>query len=345
MQRLSCCCAPQRTSTRTSGHLWKCSECWCVKLSFNYLLHIHDLCLWCSLLFSSNRSHASLYSVSIIGARQTTGTARFGQALPSSTYQHMKIHKRILGHLSSVYCVAFDRSGRRIFTVSDDFEVGDCCSAALWNVLGVTSDLNKHFYWSYGYFQMKLIWFLIYLSMSWCAGFWWLPRESLVHRWRQTTGNPPRPLSRDLRHGCELWKQSHRLSQLWQSHQSVVPTHLCAHHCSAGPCCFYHIHNGDWLKKNKEIFSVLFRLSQNLRNNWKKILGSCTKQKHLTSSLFLSPLSFVLQPKGQHGTLPQQVQTVWCVSGSGTRSAWNLSKYSCIWGHFLSSYIFSFPWK
>ncbi len=55
-----------------------------------------------------------------MGARQATGTARFGQALPSSSYQHMKIHKRILGHLSSVYCVAFDRTGRRIFTVSDD---------------------------------------------------------------------------------------------------------------------------------------------------------------------------------------------------------------------------------
>ncbi|KAL7390370.1 hypothetical protein ABVT39_019828 [Epinephelus coioides] len=64
--------------------------------------------------------------VSIMGARQATGTARFGQALPSSSYQHMKIHKRILGHLSSVYCVAFDRTGRRIFTGSDD------CLVKIW---------------------------------------------------------------------------------------------------------------------------------------------------------------------------------------------------------------------
>lgn len=63
----------------------------------------------------------SLYQASIMGARQATGTARFGQVLPSSSYQHMKIHKRILGHLSSVYCVAFDRTGRRIFTVSSDY--------------------------------------------------------------------------------------------------------------------------------------------------------------------------------------------------------------------------------
>uniref|UniRef100_A0A7N6AB87 Bromo domain-containing protein n=1 Tax=Anabas testudineus TaxID=64144 RepID=A0A7N6AB87_ANATE len=64
--------------------------------------------------------------VSIVGARQATGTARFDQALPSSSYQHMKIHKRILGHLSSVYCVAFDRTGRRIFTGSDD------CLVKIW---------------------------------------------------------------------------------------------------------------------------------------------------------------------------------------------------------------------
>uniref|UniRef100_A0AAX7VKN3 Bromo domain-containing protein n=1 Tax=Astatotilapia calliptera TaxID=8154 RepID=A0AAX7VKN3_ASTCA len=64
--------------------------------------------------------------VSIMGARQATGTGRFGQVLPSSSYQHMKIHKRILGHLSSVYCVAFDRTGRRIFTGSDD------CLVKIW---------------------------------------------------------------------------------------------------------------------------------------------------------------------------------------------------------------------
>lgn len=78
-------------------------------------------------LSSSGRSHndcaVSLYKVSIMGARKATGTARFGQVLPSSSYQHMKIHKRILGHLSSVYCVAFDRTGRRIFTVGGLFRV------------------------------------------------------------------------------------------------------------------------------------------------------------------------------------------------------------------------------
>ena len=52
-----------------------------------------------------------------MGARQTTGSARFGHAQPTSGYSCLKLHRRILGHLSSVYCVAFDRTGRRIFTV------------------------------------------------------------------------------------------------------------------------------------------------------------------------------------------------------------------------------------
>uniref|UniRef100_A0A452IHQ4 Bromodomain and WD repeat-containing protein 1 n=1 Tax=Gopherus agassizii TaxID=38772 RepID=A0A452IHQ4_9SAUR len=64
--------------------------------------------------------------VNIISAKQLTGYGRFNHLFPSSNYQHMKMHKRILGHLSSVYCVAFDRSGRRIFTGSDD------CLVKIW---------------------------------------------------------------------------------------------------------------------------------------------------------------------------------------------------------------------
>uniref|UniRef100_A0A8D2PJA6 Bromodomain and WD repeat-containing protein 1 n=1 Tax=Zosterops lateralis melanops TaxID=1220523 RepID=A0A8D2PJA6_ZOSLA len=44
-----------------------------------------------------------------------------------SMYQHVKMHRRILGHLSSVYCVAFDRTGHRIFTGSDD------CLVKIWS--------------------------------------------------------------------------------------------------------------------------------------------------------------------------------------------------------------------
>uniref|UniRef100_A0A667YZG0 PH-interacting protein n=1 Tax=Myripristis murdjan TaxID=586833 RepID=A0A667YZG0_9TELE len=58
--------------------------------------------------------------------RRLNGSYRLRQLLPTAVYQHMKMHKRILGHLSSVYCVTFDRTGRRIFTGSDD------CLVKIW---------------------------------------------------------------------------------------------------------------------------------------------------------------------------------------------------------------------
>ncbi|KAL6483079.1 hypothetical protein MHYP_G00079510 [Metynnis hypsauchen] len=59
-------------------------------------------------------------------SRRLNGSYRLGQLVPTAVYSHMKMHKRILGHLSSVYCVAFDRTGRRIFTGSDD------CLVKIW---------------------------------------------------------------------------------------------------------------------------------------------------------------------------------------------------------------------
>lgn len=50
-------------------------------------------------------------------SRRLNGSYRLRQLVPTAVYQHMKMHKRILGHLSAVYCVTFDRTGRRIFTV------------------------------------------------------------------------------------------------------------------------------------------------------------------------------------------------------------------------------------
>ncbi|XP_077165128.1 bromodomain and WD repeat-containing protein 3 isoform X4 [Paroedura picta] len=61
--------------------------------------------------------------VNLICARPVTAYGRFSHLFPTAFYQHIKLHKRILGHLSAVYCVAFDRSGRRIFTGSDDYLV------------------------------------------------------------------------------------------------------------------------------------------------------------------------------------------------------------------------------
>ncbi|XP_073482941.1 PH-interacting protein isoform X2 [Aquarana catesbeiana] len=60
-------------------------------------------------------------------ARKLNGKYKFETLVPTAVYQHMKMHKRILGHLSSVYCVTFDRTGRRIFTGSDD------CLVKIWS--------------------------------------------------------------------------------------------------------------------------------------------------------------------------------------------------------------------
>uniref|UniRef100_A0A8C1RX02 Bromodomain and WD repeat domain containing 1 n=1 Tax=Cyprinus carpio TaxID=7962 RepID=A0A8C1RX02_CYPCA len=60
------------------------------------------------------------WTVSSHFGRELTGAQRFSSINPVSNYQHMKMHRRILGHLSAVYCIAFDRTGSRIFTGSDD---------------------------------------------------------------------------------------------------------------------------------------------------------------------------------------------------------------------------------
>ncbi|XP_063080594.1 bromodomain and WD repeat-containing protein 1 isoform X2 [Cavia porcellus] len=65
--------------------------------------------------------------VEIHRGRQLTGCSTFSTAFPGAMYQHIKMHRRILGHLSAVYCVAFDRTGHRIFTGSDD------CLVKIWS--------------------------------------------------------------------------------------------------------------------------------------------------------------------------------------------------------------------
>ncbi|KAJ6662401.1 hypothetical protein lerEdw1_011814 [Lerista edwardsae] len=60
-------------------------------------------------------------------AKQLTGCTRSNSSFPGNMYQHIKMHRRILGHLSAVYCVVFDKTGHRIFTGSDD------CLVKIWS--------------------------------------------------------------------------------------------------------------------------------------------------------------------------------------------------------------------
>uniref|UniRef100_A0A8C6P815 Bromodomain and WD repeat domain containing 1 n=1 Tax=Nothobranchius furzeri TaxID=105023 RepID=A0A8C6P815_NOTFU len=65
--------------------------------------------------------------VEVHRGRELTGVQRFSSISPVSNYEHMRLHRRILGHLSAVYCIAFDRTGLRIFTGSDD------CLVKIWS--------------------------------------------------------------------------------------------------------------------------------------------------------------------------------------------------------------------
>lgn len=57
-------------------------------------------------------------TVKVLRGRELTGAQCFSSINPVSNYERMRLHRRILGHLSAVYCIAFDRTGLRIFTVS-----------------------------------------------------------------------------------------------------------------------------------------------------------------------------------------------------------------------------------
>ncbi|XP_061575074.1 bromodomain and WD repeat-containing protein 3 isoform X3 [Cololabis saira] len=65
--------------------------------------------------------------VKVLRGRELTGEQRFSSISPVSNYERMRLHRRILGHLSAVYCIAFDRTGLRIFTGSDD------CLVKIWS--------------------------------------------------------------------------------------------------------------------------------------------------------------------------------------------------------------------
>ncbi|XP_013385977.1 bromodomain and WD repeat-containing protein 3 [Lingula anatina] len=56
----------------------------------------------------------------IVSGLQMCGVVRHEHAVPDKLYSKFNMYSRILGHLSAVYCVAFDRTGDFIFTGADD---------------------------------------------------------------------------------------------------------------------------------------------------------------------------------------------------------------------------------
>lgn len=54
----------------------------------------------------------------VIFGRESSGPITRKLAIPTSFYSKQSLLRRTLGHLSAVYCVLFDRSGKYIITVS-----------------------------------------------------------------------------------------------------------------------------------------------------------------------------------------------------------------------------------
>jgi hypothetical protein len=70
-----------------------------------------------AILLRNNRHKVDHPLHTFIG-RQICGRLPTRCLLPKETITRLELHCRILGHLSAVFCVAFDRTGEFVFTVS-----------------------------------------------------------------------------------------------------------------------------------------------------------------------------------------------------------------------------------
>lgn len=57
------------------------------------------------------------FLVKMLIGRETSGSVDKRYLLPISKFSNVEFHGRVLGHLTAVYCVCFDTSGRFIATV------------------------------------------------------------------------------------------------------------------------------------------------------------------------------------------------------------------------------------
>lgn len=64
-----------------------------------------------------------LFIVRVLQGRENSGPLSRREAIPTKFYNRMQLYRHILGHLSAVYCVLFDRTGKYIITGADDLLV------------------------------------------------------------------------------------------------------------------------------------------------------------------------------------------------------------------------------
>lgn len=60
----------------------------------------------------------SIILVKVLLGREISGPVNKRYLLPVAKFSNVEFHGRVLGHLTAVYCVCFDISGRYIATVS-----------------------------------------------------------------------------------------------------------------------------------------------------------------------------------------------------------------------------------
>jgi len=61
--------------------------------------------------------------VRVLQGRENSGPLNRREAVPTKFYSKMQQYRHTLGHLSAVYCVLFDRTGKYIITGADDLLV------------------------------------------------------------------------------------------------------------------------------------------------------------------------------------------------------------------------------
>ncbi|XP_053988016.1 PH-interacting protein [Hylaeus volcanicus] len=62
-------------------------------------------------------------TVRVLQGRENSGPLSRREAIPTKFYSKMQLYRHTLGHLSAVYCVLFDRTGKYIITGADDLLV------------------------------------------------------------------------------------------------------------------------------------------------------------------------------------------------------------------------------
>lgn len=79
-------------------------------------------------------------AVQVLQGREIAGPLQRRQAVPTHLYSKQQLFSRTLGHLSAVYCLLFDRSGRYVITVSvlcPEQSLSECaqnCGNILWTL-------------------------------------------------------------------------------------------------------------------------------------------------------------------------------------------------------------------